>query len=112
MQECDTLQNVKGSKAPRSLLQTGKEPVYQSIGLLAAWAIAWAAFFMAQRKLGQLIKQGQESGEIAGQDSGRPVSVASGNTYAPKTYEEIGIERTQAHRFKAIATSQRNDVTT
>ena len=111
MQECEIWQNVKGSKIARSLLQTGKEPVYHSIGLLAAWAIAWAAFFMAQRKLGQLIKQGQESGEIAGRDSGRPISQTGGLTY-PKTFDEIGIEKDQAHRFKAIATSQRHNVTT
>ena len=56
-----------------------------------------------QRKLGQLIKQGQESGEIASQERhAQNVSVASCNT-APKTFDEIGIERTQAHRFKAIA---------
>ena len=103
---------MKGSKIARRLLQVGnKEPVYQSIGLLAAWAIAWAAFFMAQRKLGQLIKQGQESGEIAGRDSGRPISQTGGLTY-PKTFDEIGIEKDQAHRFKAIATSQRHNVTT
>ena len=63
MQECDTLPSVRGIKIAQRLLQVGKEPVYQSSGLLAAWAYAWAAFFVAQRKLGQLIKQGKKAGK-------------------------------------------------
>lgn len=56
-----------------------------------------------QRKIGQLIKQGQESGEIAGPGDYDRKQMYQADTFAPKTYEEIGIERMQAHRFKAIA---------
>jgi DNA modification methylase len=56
-----------------------------------------------QRKLGQLIKQGQESGEIAGHGGDRK-SIKVTNSYLDtKTLDEVGIDKMQAHRFKAIA---------
>jgi len=54
-----------------------------------------------QRILGQLIKNGQEQGEIASQDK-HPGSVPKGHT-APKTLDEVGITRKQSSMFKTIA---------
>ncbi len=54
-----------------------------------------------QRILGQLIKDGQDAGEIAKQDDGRPISVPSCNTY--RTLTDIGISRRESSTFKQIA---------
>jgi phage N-6-adenine-methyltransferase len=54
-----------------------------------------------QRILGQLIKEGQERGEIASQDK-HLGSVPKGHT-APKTLDEVGITRKQSSMFKTIA---------
>lgn len=57
-----------------------------------------------QRILGQLIKDGQDAGEIAKQDdgyTGNQWGVPVGNT--PKTLTDIGISRRESSTFKQIA---------
>ena len=75
-------------------------------------AKVWGCFFCGTAQTRPTDKAGQESGEITGHGGDRADSKIAGGNLAPKTYEEIGIERTQAHRFKAIATSQRHSVAT
>lgn len=56
-----------------------------------------------QRILGQLIKEGQEKGEIA--TSGNPdfTIVPSGHNSIPKTLSDLGISRKESSTFKQIA---------
>lgn len=57
-----------------------------------------------QRVLGNLIKEGQKSGEVRTQENGRPreISIPDVNTY-PKSLPELGITPKQSHVFQQIA---------
>ena len=59
----------------------------------------------AERRAGELLKEGQEKGEILTQDSGRPQKVLHDAIHnnQPKTLRELGIEPTQSHRFQTLA---------
>jgi phage N-6-adenine-methyltransferase len=57
-----------------------------------------------QRILGQLIKNGQEQGEIATQETGGNIfKYAKEEHIKPKTLSEVGITRKQSSMFKTIA---------
>jgi ParB family chromosome partitioning protein len=57
-----------------------------------------------QRVLGRLIKEGQNIGEVRGQETGRPkeISIPDGHTY-PKSLVDIGISAKQSSVFQQIA---------
>ena len=57
---------------------------------------------LAEKKIGQEIIAAQQRGELATQESGRPISVPVGNTSAA-TFDDIGITRRQAFEFRQMA---------
>ena len=57
---------------------------------------------LAEARIGAELKAAQDAGQLATQESGRPVSVPAGNT-SPATLPEIGISRKQAMNAKRLA---------
>ena len=66
------------------------------------WALT-AEKIRTQRILGQLIKEGQQKGELATRDDGYKYGTCTERAQVPKTLTDIGISRKDSSIFQTIA---------
>lgn len=74
------------------------------VDVLGASAVNYATTvrLRAERRLAEIVDEGQATGEIATAERGRPVSVQDSDTSSPATLPDIGVSRQRLQEARAV----------